>query len=174
MCESNFLPNYLNGVFPNPKTRDMFVWWCDHNGYFIKLTYSKLNYCIIIDSLLDSSLKPTLACIWRANVPSNIEVFIWHLLLNRLQTRDEFTKWGFIVGVHSLACPLCFGPEESHRHLFINCLIALDEWLVIYIGLVYLVLTLLMILLIICWLSTLPRGEVRRKIIDFLFGYSCC
>lgn len=54
MCESNFLPNILNGVFPNPKTRDMFVSWCDHNGYFIKLTYSKLNYCIIIDSLLDS------------------------------------------------------------------------------------------------------------------------
>lgn len=55
-------------------------------------------------------------------------MFTWKLFLNRLQTRDKLGNRRVILDVYSLVCPLCLYPEESHSHMFIDCIVVVEVW----------------------------------------------
>lgn len=61
-------------------------------------------------------------------MPSNIQVFAWQLLLNRLLMRDKLPKRGLISAIHNLVFSLCLGPEESHSHIFVDSIVVVQVW----------------------------------------------
>lgn len=118
-AESENLSTIMQHIVPSLAVEDWFVWWSDSNGFSIKSTFSRLYYCVEQEFQSCLDLKMALKYVWKSNVPSNIKVFVWRLLLNRLQTRDEIANRGVILGVYNLVCSLCLGHEESRHHLFL-------------------------------------------------------
>lgn len=127
-----------------------FVWWSDSRGFSVKSAYLRLHSCAKQLFVPSSDLKVALKCVWKTIGPSNVQVFAWRLILNRLQTRDEFAKRGVISGAHSLVCMLCRRLEESHNHIFLHCIVVSQVWSSIFdwLWVNYIILTL--IFLIIC------------------------
>ncbi|XP_057444506.1 uncharacterized protein LOC130736733 [Lotus japonicus] len=64
---------------------------------------------------------PVFKLVWTTPVPSNIRAFIWCLLRDRLQTRDNICKRLVIVSGDESLCPLCGQEEEFTNHLFYQC-----------------------------------------------------
>lgn len=108
------------------------MWWCDSSGFSIKYVFSRPNSFICLNFQPSIDFKLSLKCVWNFNVPSNIHMFVWRLLLYRLQTKDELAKKGVISGVHSLVCLLCLSLEEFHRQLFINYNVVVEVWFYIF------------------------------------------
>ncbi|KAL5070395.1 hypothetical protein RYX36_021282 [Vicia faba] len=73
-----------------------------------------------------------LRLLWSSNIQFNIQTFVTRFILNRLQTNVELAKWGVLSRHHNLVCLICLGLEESHMHLFIQCLAAVTVWHIIY------------------------------------------
>src|ERR1044072_7338595 len=59
--------------------------------------------------------------LWECNVPSNIAVFGWRLLLDRLPTKDNLRKRSIIQLGEDCLCPICGTSEESRDHLMLRC-----------------------------------------------------
>lgn len=71
---------------------DAFVWWRDAHGLFVKSSYATLVN-IYVDGLpLEENKDKAFKLLWSSNIPSNIQAFVWRLILNWMQTRDELSK----------------------------------------------------------------------------------
>ncbi|XP_058776651.1 uncharacterized protein LOC131650971 [Vicia villosa] len=125
-CDS--LINILQHIEPNVLNQDVFIWWPSAASFSVKSAFDRLS--IGWDQSLSLSVEElaVLKLIWKSKVPSNIQVFGWRLLHNRLQTRDELARRGALSGALNLACPLCSAFEETHYHLFFSCCVAAEVW----------------------------------------------
>lgn len=113
---------------PNLESVESFVWWRGAIGFSSKLIYSRLVGIELVRSHLEEDNINAFKLLWTANVPNNIQVFAWRLLMNMLQTRYKLVKRGVLTRQHNLMCPLCLGPEEAHLKLFLLCPIAAIIW----------------------------------------------
>lgn len=89
-------------------------WWIKSNIYSSATTYSILQSG---ERVLDETLCKRL---WSKPTPSNVSIFGWRLLLNRLPTKDELIKRGSL-DLAQLPCTLCGNEPESIDHVFLNC-----------------------------------------------------
>ena len=65
---------------------------------------------------------------WRGLVPFRIEIFVWFVLLGRLNTKEKLWRLGIIQDSEK-NCVLCNNHSESIHHLFLGCSVALELWL---------------------------------------------
>nr|KAJ0222724.1 hypothetical protein LSAT_V11C200053840 [Lactuca sativa] len=98
---------------------DKRVWNLDNSGCFS--VKSIRNW--IDDSRLPSGPLPIR---WNRSVQIKINVFIWHLLIDRLLVKSKLVERG--VDLDSVLCPLCHNAPEDVVHLFIQCPIATQIW----------------------------------------------
>lgn len=94
-----------------PYLADYFSWWPDVSSFSVKATYSRLAFISTSGSHMDVDFSDALSLMTNY-VLRNIH-FFWILLLNRLPTRDQLAKRGFVYGVHNLVCPLCLDCVKS-------------------------------------------------------------
>ncbi|XP_058766126.1 uncharacterized protein LOC131639664 [Vicia villosa] len=117
------LHNIIVHISLIPILVNKFAWWQDENIFSVKAAYHRLNVIVGVDYHIEEQLSMILKIMRKSHVPSNIQIFIWRLLLNRLPTRDELAKCGIIRSIHDLSIPLCFGTAEFHLHLFLLCIV---------------------------------------------------
>lgn len=117
----NYIIILLQNFSPVVAVPNQCVWWSDSCVFWVKSTYLRLHSCVEQVFIPSSDLKVALKCVWKTIASSNVQVFVWRLLLNQLQTRDELVKWGVISGAHSRVCQLCSRPEEFSQSFF-SCL----------------------------------------------------
>nr|GEV94969.1 hypothetical protein [Tanacetum cinerariifolium] len=79
-------------------------------------------------ALIDESILETdhVATRWNRNIPIKVNIFLWRLNLNKLPTRVNLERKGFVIG--SSLCPLCHLDVKTANHLFFNCELARDLW----------------------------------------------
>jgi hypothetical protein len=83
---------------------------------------------IIISCLLGLKYLLFFKKIWKSEVLHKQKVFVWLLLVDRLNTRDMMDRrnWHLHSGVD---CETCSGHErETREHLFFNCRFAQKIW----------------------------------------------
>jgi hypothetical protein len=68
--------------------------------------------------------------LWLNNVPSKVTIFRWRLLLDKLPTR-EFCNC-IITNSHERYCVFCFREVEEINHVFFNCIISRQVWMIIF------------------------------------------
>jgi hypothetical protein len=65
--------------------------------------------------------------VWKILIPPRVEFFLWLLSNDRLLTRDNVAKRR---NVNDPACLFCSEPE-SITHLFFDCCVAKNIWLIV-------------------------------------------
>lgn len=110
----------------------MFSWVYENDEVF------SVNSCFKAFSSMDSiqwitlNMKVALTQLWKAIVPSNILMFRWRFILNRLQTRDNLLVRGIELAKTEKACVLCGSFPETRNHLFFECIFSLRIWYVVH------------------------------------------
>jgi zinc-binding in reverse transcriptase len=61
---------------------------------------------------------------WNLFIPLKVKVFMWLVMHNRILTRDNLRRGGW---VGDLQCTMCT-EQESISHLFFNCHIVKQVW----------------------------------------------
>ncbi|GJX53578.1 RNA-directed DNA polymerase, eukaryota, reverse transcriptase zinc-binding domain protein [Tanacetum coccineum] len=104
------------------EVEDTCVWSLGTDGTF----YVKDARCII-DSKILPSLAPT--TVWDKNIPRKVNIFIWRVILDRLSHKLSHSSRG--INIHAIYCPSCNGNMESSNHIFFECNIAKDIWILV-------------------------------------------
>lgn len=116
---------YINCFYPRG-------WWLyclanDPKGLWIKLAYTRMHHHSIPVLTVSSSLSLALKTIWKSKVPSNVQLFVWRLLLNRIHVRYELKRCRMIIGSHDTIFLFLF-KHENYAHLFIFGLFSAPVW----------------------------------------------
>ncbi|PWA43590.1 reverse transcriptase zinc-binding domain-containing protein [Artemisia annua] len=82
--------------------------------------------CKIENSMFGSQLETVY---WNKYVPIKVNIHNWRLRLDRLPTRCNLDTRG--IDLHSTRCPLCDEALETAQHLFVECMVAKDIWIMI-------------------------------------------
>ncbi|GJX62303.1 RNA-directed DNA polymerase, eukaryota [Tanacetum coccineum] len=90
-------------------------------------TFSVKDARCIIDSKILSSLVPS--TVWDKNIPRKVNIFIWRLILDRLPHKLNLSSRG--IDIQAISCPSCNGNVESSNHIFFECNIAKDIWMLV-------------------------------------------
>nr|GEV01413.1 RNA-directed DNA polymerase, eukaryota, reverse transcriptase zinc-binding domain protein [Tanacetum cinerariifolium] len=81
---------------------------------------------LVDDNLLVAGSERTR---WNRHIPIKVNVFLWRLYLNKLPSRVNLNKKG--IKVDSTLCPTCGLDVETLNHIFFNCEMAKDLWLLL-------------------------------------------
>ncbi|XP_015962159.1 uncharacterized protein LOC107486122 [Arachis duranensis] len=65
--------------------------------------------------------------IWKGLVPPRVELFVWFVLIGRVNTKDRLSRFG-IISQDNVTCVLCNNEVEDVRHLFLGCVFAWQVW----------------------------------------------
>ncbi|XP_057444812.1 uncharacterized protein LOC130737058 [Lotus japonicus] len=102
---------------------DKWRWSLNHEGiYTVNSTYSFLQVCD--EGEADRALK----LIWAALVPSNVKVFAWRLMLDRLQSRQQLLRRGVLHAHDDVSCDFCHVEVETTAHLMSSCPLLRGFW----------------------------------------------
>jgi hypothetical protein len=94
---------------------DYWRWLLDPvNGYSVKVFY---RYITTTGHISDRSLVDD---VWHKHIPSKVSVLVWHLLRNRLHTKDNLVHRGVLLST-DVACVGECDHIESATHLFLHC-----------------------------------------------------
>ncbi|XP_057419061.1 uncharacterized protein LOC130713301 [Lotus japonicus] len=66
------------------------------------------------------------ASIWATPAPSSARAFVWRLMLDRIQTRDNLRRRRVLSNPEELLCPFCLSVEESSAHLLFSCAFSME------------------------------------------------
>jgi hypothetical protein len=92
--------------------------------YSVKDVYKNLMTGLIVSS------NPSLARAWHKSIPSKVACLAWRLFQNRIPTKDNLFRRG-IIGHGSLKCVGYCGVEESVSHLFCECPVILQVFVML-------------------------------------------
>ncbi|GJX87305.1 RNA-directed DNA polymerase, eukaryota, partial [Tanacetum coccineum] len=104
------------------EVEDTCVWSLGTDG-----TFSVKDARCIIDSKILPSLAPS--TVWDKNIPRKVNIFIWRLILDRLPHKLNLSSRG--IDIQAISCPSCNGNVESSNHIFFECNIAKDIWMLV-------------------------------------------
>ncbi|GKD92967.1 RNA-directed DNA polymerase, eukaryota, partial [Tanacetum coccineum] len=104
------------------EVEDSCVWSLGTDG-----TSSVKDARCIIESKILPSLAPPI--VWDKNIPQKVNIFISRLILDRLPHKLNLSSRGF--DIQAISCPSCNGNVESSNHIFFECNIAKDIWMLI-------------------------------------------
>lgn len=85
--------------------------------FSIKHYYDRIANCCNISFVFYGSVLEALRRLLRTKDPSNILIFGWRLVLNRLPTRSNLERRGVLSATLNLLCPLCGGECEDSNNL---------------------------------------------------------
>ncbi|XP_058767312.1 uncharacterized protein LOC131640988 [Vicia villosa] len=77
---------------------------------------------------ITTNMKESLASLWKVRAPTNILLFGWRLILNRLPTEDKLTARGIEIEETKKGCELCRTSTETRYHLFFECSFSHRIW----------------------------------------------
>ena len=122
--QHSLLSSELNNIKPQKDSHDKVVWLAQEDGQFsVKSSYDVLqcsthpDFCLAMETL------------WDIKVLTNALSLAWRILKGKIPTRVNLSRSG--VSLPSLLCPLCNQLEESTKHLFMECVIAYQVWLMV-------------------------------------------
>nr|GEW65315.1 putative RNA-directed DNA polymerase, eukaryota, reverse transcriptase zinc-binding domain protein [Tanacetum cinerariifolium] len=98
---------------------DSCIWSLSHDGIFSVNLVRKL-----IDDLSLPTISPSTR--WYKMIPKNVNIFMWHMFLDRLPNRFNLSIRG--LKLDSISCMACNGHAESNAHIFFKCDTALAVW----------------------------------------------
>jgi hypothetical protein len=103
--------------------------WLPHAaGFFtVKSTYIARLYSLVMPTI-NSGTVQALKHLWLNSVPSNVSIFGWRLLLERLPTREALFNKGVITNHLEKSHVFCFNMEETLHHCFLGCHIIATVW----------------------------------------------
>ncbi|GKD20760.1 putative RNA-directed DNA polymerase, eukaryota, reverse transcriptase zinc-binding domain protein [Tanacetum coccineum] len=104
------------------EVEDSCVWSLGTDG-----TSSVKDARCIIESKILPSLAPLI--VWDKNIPQKVNIFILRLILDRLPHKLNLSSRGF--DIQAISCPSFNGNVESPNHIFFECNIAKDIWMLI-------------------------------------------
>jgi hypothetical protein len=95
--------------------------FCWGNANFTSAWY----YKFIFDSLPD---HPTMRHIWKSKCLPKLRVFVWLLIMDRLNTKDIMSRkhWQVDGGLNCVLCNL--NVRETRDHLFFDCPFVINCW----------------------------------------------
>ncbi|GJY58434.1 reverse transcriptase domain-containing protein [Tanacetum coccineum] len=81
--------------------------------------------------IIDSKILPSLATsiVLDKNIPRKSIIFIWRLILDRLPHKLNLSSRG--IDIEAISCPSCNGNVEFSNHVFFDCNIAKDIWMLV-------------------------------------------
>ena len=68
------------------------------------------------------------AKVWCKVAPAKVEMFVWFLVLGKLNTKDRLVHLN-VIDSANVNCVLCNEHEESIQHLFFSCKVAWLLWI---------------------------------------------
>jgi len=100
------------GVVIQPSVRDSWSWNLEPGKVFTASSaYEYLLSCYnSSNNLLSSSLIPLF--FWKSEVPSQVLIFSWRLLLDRLSTCEQLQKRGIGIPNYHVSCYFCNGKVQ--------------------------------------------------------------
>lgn len=105
-------------LFLNPGTKDMLYWPLQTSG---KPTTGSFRHLIT----LHRESTYTLHWVWSLCIPLKIQHLLWLCSHNRLSSNDHLYKLKILT---SSACPLCYAPQETITHIFLECHMIKKIW----------------------------------------------
>lgn len=88
-------------------------WWS--RNIIVTSCYAKLDSNTMEHSNVMTKAPPEL---WKIKVLSNIQVFGWMMIIERLSISDQLIKRGILNGVRDKCCVLCFQEDKDKIYLF--------------------------------------------------------
>ncbi|XP_058767418.1 uncharacterized protein LOC131641109 [Vicia villosa] len=82
-------------------------------------------------------MKVALSQLWKIRILTNILMFGWRFILNRLPTKDNLLERDIELAEIDEVCVLCGNYSETRNHLFTDCIFSLRIWKAIYAWLGY-------------------------------------
>ncbi|XP_058754132.1 uncharacterized protein LOC131627313 [Vicia villosa] len=76
----------------------------------------------------DNRVKSALVVLWKAKVPSKVQIFGWRLVQDRLPAKFQLVKRGIIHEDVESLCVFGCNQVEDVNHLFIGCYCARRVW----------------------------------------------
>lgn len=108
-------------VQPNYSTNDDFVQCCYTYDFKVYSSYQRLQFLFRSSLGVDEGRLLYLKSFYSFKAPSKILFFSWHMLIERLPTRND-------LAIHNLVCLLCFSANECVFHLFFDCPTTRKVW----------------------------------------------
>lgn len=112
----------LQQVYLDRKVEDSFVWCLNNNGRF-----TVKSLCLEMYSRREVSVPDAMRKVWKGLVPHRIEVFVWLVILEKVNTKNRLIRVEAIQPDQGLYV-LCNEVEEDSNHLFLHCGKARDLW----------------------------------------------
>ncbi|XP_057763530.1 uncharacterized protein LOC130983559 [Arachis stenosperma] len=104
---------------------DRVVWKYDRRGIFTTNSFVQvMQEELIPEEVTSYSFTRT---IWKGLVPPRVELFVWFVLIGRVNTKDRLSRLG-IISQDDITCVLCNNEVEDVRHLFLGCVFAWQVW----------------------------------------------
>ncbi|CAI8601137.1 unnamed protein product [Vicia faba] len=113
----------LNQVVIMQHSEDEFSSVLEVDKLFSAHSYSKSFKVDSVAIVLPEVDRGALSAMWKMKIPSNLKLFRWIYILNRLPTREKLGKREIVVNANDKCCAFCFSEEETKPHLFKDCVI---------------------------------------------------
>ncbi|PNX57530.1 embryonic abundant protein, partial [Trifolium pratense] len=98
---------------------DKWLWLGDGiQGFTVKTTYLQLENMANNRRTLEPIEVFVFKRLWECASPSKIRAFVWQLLLNRVQTKDNLYKRK-MLRIDQQTCVMCERKAETAVHLFL-------------------------------------------------------
>lgn len=104
-------------------TLDSWIWNREPEGLFTVQSAYKL-----IKRIPAETSELTFKLLWKSRAPSNVCVFGWRLLLDRLPTKVNLSRREILSVEEDLRCVLCRQGAETANHVFATCTVASSLW----------------------------------------------
>ena len=116
------LNSILAPVTLDSKCGDKLIWASDKNRLFSVKAFTR-----VLDKSSPLIPSSSFKSLWKGLVPHRIEIFIWFVLLGRLNTRGKLAKLS-IIPLAEAECVFCKNHIETEEHLFIHCFFVWNIW----------------------------------------------
>ena len=121
--EHSLLMKIINRAVLHKDGLDQLIWTPSKLGAF-----SVKSFTMELAQMSNSGSYDAFKGLWKGLVPFRIEIFVWFVLLGRINTKAKLGKLGLIPRSES-DCIFCRESEEDTNHLFMDCRFAKEIWL---------------------------------------------
>ncbi|KAI5448008.1 hypothetical protein KIW84_015444 [Lathyrus oleraceus] len=73
------------------------------------------------DVLILEEMRITINFVWKISETSNVLMFGWRWILNRIPTKDQLGSMRILIDDRDKCCTLFFKDNESKQHVFFSC-----------------------------------------------------
>ncbi|XP_062100475.1 uncharacterized protein LOC133806383 [Humulus lupulus] len=92
----------------------------------VSTVHGKLNLKFLFSSMLQRDSVGFAKAVWCSLSMPRHHFILWQPVLGHLLTRDNLVRCQ--IDVSSKFCPACESVEESHKHLFFDCVFSQQVW----------------------------------------------